>query len=74
VSKKPRGGFLAIAGVILSLGFNLLGSALIGMYIGSLLDRNSPTRIYTPIGLIFGLVVGFHRAWIIVRNMMNERK
>lgn len=78
MSKKPRGGFLAIAGVILSLGFNLLGSALIGMYIGSLLDRNSPTRIYTPIytpiGLIFGLVVGFHRAWIIVRNMMNERK
>ena len=75
VAKKPgSGGFLAAASVILSLGFNLVGSALLGMYIGSLMDKDSPAKIYTPIGLIFGLLVGFHRAWNIVRNLMKKRK
>ena len=73
MSKKPRGGFLAIAGVILSLGFNLLGSALIGMYIDPL-GQEQPNQDLHPHRAYLRLVVGFHRAWIIVRNMMNERK
>jgi F0F1-type ATP synthase assembly protein I len=75
VAQESRSGrFLAIAGAILGLGFSLVGSALLGLYLGSLLDKNSPTRVYTPIGLIFGLLVGFHRAWIIVQGIMKKRK
>jgi F0F1-type ATP synthase assembly protein I len=75
VAKKPGSSrFLAISGAILGLGFSLVGSAFLGMYLGSLMDRGAPTKIYTPIGLIFGLLVGFHRAWTIIQGIMKKKK
>lgn len=74
MEKRSNGGFLLAAGVVLSLGFSLVAAALLGMYIGSLMDKGSSTRIYTPIGLIIGLIVGFHRSWIIIRSLITKKK
>lgn len=63
-----------IANAILGLGFSLAGAALLGMYIGSALDRGSSSGTYTPLGLIFGLLVGFHRAWIIIQRVIRKTK
>ncbi len=62
------------AGIILGLGFSLVASSLLGMYIGSLMDKGSSTKVYTPIGLLIGMLVGFHRAWAITRKLINKRK
>ncbi|HHY11526.1 MAG TPA: hypothetical protein GX529_02740 [Firmicutes bacterium] len=74
MAKKSDSGLLLAAGVVLSLGFSLIGSALLGMYIGSLMDKGSSTNVYTPVGLIVGLIVGFHRSWVIVRSLIKKRK
>lgn len=74
MAKKPKGGFFPAAGVVLGLGFSLIGSAFLGMYLGSFMDKGSSTKVFTPIGLVFGLLVGFHRAWVIIRGLTRERK
>lgn len=73
MEKKSNSGFLIAAGLILSLGFSLVAVALLGMYIGSLMDKGSAARIYTPIGLIIGLIVGFHRSWVVIRNLITKK-
>ncbi|HHY17975.1 MAG TPA: hypothetical protein GX524_07830 [Firmicutes bacterium] len=74
MNKKPNGGFLPIAGIIFSLGFSLIASALLGLYIGSLMDKGSSSHIYTPIGLIVGLIVGFHRSYLTIRGLVAKKK
>lgn len=74
MTKKTKHNFLFLAGVALSLGFTLIGSSFVGMYIGSLIDKANSTKIYTPIGLMLGLIVGLHRLWIIIRNLIQNIK
>lgn len=62
------------AGLILSLGFSLVASALIGLYLGSLLDRTAQNKVFTPIGLLLGLAAGFHRAWILIRSITKKKR
>lgn len=66
----PRIGFAAI----LSMGFELAISALAGLYLGSLVDRNRGGVLFAPAGLIAGLLVGFHRAYMLVRSAMRKPK
>ena len=66
----PRIGF----GAILTIGFELAISALGGLYLGSLVDRQRGGALFAPIGLILGLLVGFHRAYMLVRSAMRKPK
>ena len=59
-------------GAILSMGFELAISTLGGLYIGSLIDRRRGGGIFAPVGLIVGLLVGFHRAYMLVRSAMRK--
>jgi len=61
-------------GAILSLGFEMAISALGGLYLGSLLDRRTGKALFAPMGLILGLLVGFHRAYMLVRSTMRKPK
>ncbi len=74
MAKRPQKGFFPAAGVVLGLGFSLIASAFLGMYLGSYMDKGSSTNIFTPIGLVFGLLVGFHRAWVVIRGLTKRRK
>lgn len=59
-------------GGILSMGFELAISTLGGLYIGSLIDRRRGGSIFAQLGLIVGLLVGFHRAYMLVRSAMRK--
>lgn len=59
---------------ILSMGFEMAVAALGGLYLGSLLDRDRPRAIFAPAGLLLGLLVGLHRAYVLVRSAMRKPK
>ncbi|MBP8613849.1 MAG: AtpZ/AtpI family protein [Firmicutes bacterium] len=73
MDKKAR-GFIRACGIVLNLGFSIIGSSLIGMYLGSLLDKGRSTQICTPIGLLIGLAVGLHRSWQILGGITKNKK
>jgi len=62
------------AAVMLSLGFQLLTSALAGFIAGAFIDRLRTTRWAAPTGLLVGLVAGFHRAYLLVKSTIAKRK
>lgn len=66
-------GTLRSAAVV-SLGLYLLFSALGGLLLGSYLDRSRGTSYFTPAGLLLGLLVGLHRAYILVKASIRRRK
>jgi len=70
---SPRGPVLGAAAV-LSLGFQLLASALGGFFLGSLLDRGWRTSAFAPAGLLLGLLVGFHRAYVLIKSTIRKRR
>ncbi|MGE5579316.1 MAG: hypothetical protein ACM3WU_04650 [Bacillota bacterium] len=59
---------------ILGMGFELAVAAIGGLYFGSLLDRGRDSALFAPAGLLLGLLVGFHRAYMLVRSAMRKRK
>jgi len=59
---------------ILGMGFELAVSAFGGLYIGSLLDRGREGSLFAPAGLLLGLLLGFHRAYMLVRSALRKRK
>ncbi len=67
-------GFIRAAGIVLNLGFSIIGSSLIGMYFGSLFDRGRSTQIGAPIGLLVGLAVGLHRSWQILKSITKQNE
>ncbi|QUL99070.1 MAG: AtpZ/AtpI family protein [Candidatus Fermentithermobacillus carboniphilus] len=69
---RKNGGFLQLAAFVLTLGFSLITSALLGLYLGSILDRQRPHKVLTPIGFLLGLLVGFHRAWLLIKDFMKR--
>jgi len=73
-SGSSNGRFFAIAGYVLMLGFSLAVSALVGLYVGSLLDRGRAQKIFTPIGLLVGLALGFHRSWLVLKRILEKQK
>ena len=73
VNKRMQ-GFIRAAGIVLNLGFSIVGSSLIGMYLGSLFDQGRSTQIGTPIGLLVGLAVGLHRSWQILKTVTNQNE
>lgn len=74
--KRDGSGGRPVMGMaaFLSLGFQLVTSALLGLYLGSLLDKGRPSRIFAPLGLLLGLLVGFHRAYALVKSTMRKRR
>jgi len=71
--RGSRQGPLFPAGV-LSLGLYLLVSSLGGLYLGTLLDRSRGACFFAPAGLIAGLFLGFHRAYIFIRSAIRKGK
>jgi len=72
MGKDSRNGFYISAGFILALGFSVIFSTFCGFYIGFLLDRGKPQKIFTPLGLLIGLFVGLHRAWVLLKSLMKK--
>jgi F0F1-type ATP synthase assembly protein I len=62
------------AAAFLSMGFQLVASALGGLYLGSLLDRGRQSQVFAPLGLLSGLLVGFYRAYVLVRSTIRKRR
>ncbi len=60
-------------GTLLGLGFVLLTSAIAGLYAGIYLGKRTGNAIFAPLGLIFGLGAGFHRAWSTIKWMMKTK-
>ncbi len=58
-------------GVLMGLGFALLASAIAGLYVGIYLNGRTGKAFFAPLGLVFGLGAGFHRAWFTVKQMMK---
>lgn len=61
-------------GFVSILGFGLLvtTSALVGLYVGTLLDRRSGKTIFAPLFLLAGLLAGFHRAYMSIKSVLNK--
>lgn len=59
---------------ILTMGLELAVAALGGLYLGSFLDRGRDGALFAPLGLMIGLLVGFHRAYELVRSAIRKRR
>lgn len=58
----------------LGMGFELAAAAFGGLYLGSLLDRGQDRALFAPAGLLLGLLLGFHRAYMLVRSAIRKRR
>lgn len=65
---RPYMGLMAILG----FGLWVTTSALVGLYLGTLLDRCSGKTIFAPLFLLAGILAGFHRAYIAIRSVLNK--
>ncbi|MEX0974232.1 MAG: hypothetical protein WD024_02625 [Bacillota bacterium] len=72
--KKENGRPPFGARALLSWGFEMAVAALGGLYLGSLFDRGRPTALFAPVGLLLGLLVGLHHAYVLVRSTLRKPK
>jgi F0F1-type ATP synthase assembly protein I len=61
------------AGVVFSAGFSLVFSAFAGLAIGIALDRRGGRTLFAPIGLLLGLLAGFHRLYVAFRVVAKRK-
>ncbi len=62
------------AAAVLSLGFQLVASALAGLYLGSLLDKGRLGPVFAPVGFLLGVLIGFQRAYALVKSTVRRRR
>lgn len=62
------------AGVVFSAGFSVIASTFAGLYLGIALDRGRQGTLFAPIGLIFGLLAGFHRVYLLFKQVARGRR
>lgn len=62
-----------VAGAVLSAGFSVLASAVGGLCVGIALDKRGGGTHFAPAGLLVGLLVGFHRVYILFRQIAKRK-
>lgn len=60
--------------VVLGLGLRILTGALLGLYLGSKLDASRNKAFFAPLFFFAGTFLGFYRAWIVVKSILNKDK
>lgn len=72
--KKPEQESVGKTLAILGAGFSIVVSSLVGMALGSYLDRGGRGHLFAALGFLLGLLAGFHRAYLLIRSMARKRR
>lgn len=71
--KEPTQDSIGKSFAILGAGFSIVVSSLVGMALGSFLDRGGQGHLFAVLGFLLGLLAGFHRAYLLIRSMTGKR-